>query len=200
MSGLRVKERRLAFQRVKKAAVHCCVPLCTNSARYNSIVSFHSFPLDASVREQWKAKVRRQDFTPSRNSRVCSRHFKKDDFISKPGKLRRLKKGAVPSLFSWNNFQIPAPRLSVWERRPRAESPPPLVHDIEMEVATLAPDHDYCVTHTTAMVADQLAEENDMLRQKVKELELQIQTLQLQSRFGLRRFAGSDEDIRFYTR
>ncbi|KAL2102064.1 hypothetical protein ACEWY4_003825 [Coilia grayii] len=72
-----------------------------------------------------------------------------------------------------------------------------------MEVATLAPDHDYCVTHTTAMVADQLAEENDMLRQKVKELEIQIQTLQLQSlqsRFGLRRFAGSDEDIRFYTR
>lgn len=91
----------------------------------------------------------------------------------------------------------------MWERRPRADSPPP-VHDIdseeEMEVATLAPDHDYCITPTTAMVSDKFAEENDTLRQKVKELELQIQALQLQSCFGLKRFAGSDEDIRFYTR
>ncbi|XP_023659192.2 uncharacterized protein [Paramormyrops kingsleyae] len=69
-----------------------------------------------------------------------------------------------------------------------------------MEVATLAPDHDYCLSRTTARVAGQLAEENDALREKVKELELQIQALQLSSCFGLRRFAGSDEDIRFYTR
>uniref|UniRef100_A0A3B3RDS7 Si:dkey-60a16.1 n=1 Tax=Paramormyrops kingsleyae TaxID=1676925 RepID=A0A3B3RDS7_9TELE len=182
---------------------HCCVPLCTNSSRYNSILSFHSFPKDASVRAEWKVKVRRDDFSPNKTSRVCSRHFKKDDFINKPGKLRRLKKGAVPALFSWNNFQIPALRASVWERRPRAESPPPPVHDIgseeEMEVATLAPDRDYCLSRTTARVAGQLAEENDALREKVKELELQIQALQLSSCFGLRRFAGSDEDIRFYT-
>lgn len=58
------------------------------------------------------------------------------------------------------------------------ESPRP-VHDIDseggIEVATLAPEHDYCLTPTTTMIADQLAEENDTPRQKVKELELQIQ-------------------------
>ena len=136
----------------------------------------------------------------AKTSRVCSRQFKKEDFVNNPGKLRRSKKGAVPALFSWNNFQIPAPRASVWERRPRAESLPP-VHDInseeEMEVAILAPDHDYFLTPTTTMIADQFAEENDTLRQKVKELEQQIQALQqLQSCFGLKHFAGLDEDIR----
>ncbi|XP_023805937.1 uncharacterized protein LOC111946626 [Oryzias latipes] len=157
-----------------------------------------------SVRAEWIVRVRREDFTPSKTSRVCSRHFQKGDFVNNPGKLRKLKKGAIPTLFSWNDFQIPAPRASVWERRPRPDSPPPPVHDInseeEMELDTLAPDHDYCITPTTAMVADQLAEENDTLCQKVKELELHIEALQLRSCFGLKRFAGSDEDIRFYTR
>ncbi|RVE66312.1 hypothetical protein OJAV_G00106060 [Oryzias javanicus] len=68
-----------------------------------------------------------------------------------------------------------------------------------MELDTLAPDHDYCITPTTAMVADQLAEENDTLRQKVKELDLHTEALQPRSCFGLKRFEGSDEDIRFYT-
>ncbi|XP_063767448.1 uncharacterized protein LOC134883163 [Eleginops maclovinus] len=200
MSGFWIKERRMSYQRVKKSALHCCVPLCTNSSRYNSTISFHSFPVDVSVRAEWMVKVQRDDFIPSKVTRVCSRHFIKDDFVVNPGKLRRLKKGTVPALFAWNNFQVPTPRASVWERRPRAESPPLVDPEEEMEVAPLAPDHDYCLTQTTAMIADQLAEENESLHQKMKEMELQIEALQLRSCFGLRRYAGSDEDIRFYTR
>uniref|UniRef100_A0A8C7WRT9 THAP domain-containing protein 1 n=1 Tax=Oryzias sinensis TaxID=183150 RepID=A0A8C7WRT9_9TELE len=92
---------------------HCCVPLCANSSKYNSSISFHSFPVDVSVRAEWMVRVRREDFTPSKMSHVCSRHFQKGDFVNNPGKLRKLKKGAIPTLFSWNDFQIPAPRASV---------------------------------------------------------------------------------------
>uniref|UniRef100_A0A3B3BY40 THAP domain-containing protein 1 n=1 Tax=Oryzias melastigma TaxID=30732 RepID=A0A3B3BY40_ORYME len=73
-----------------------------------STISFHSFPVDASVRAEWMVRVRREDFTPSKTSRVCSRHFQKGDFVNNPGKLRKLKKGAIPTLFSWNDFQIPS--------------------------------------------------------------------------------------------
>lgn len=97
MSGFRVKERRLAYQRVNKTALHCCVPLCTNSLRYNSSLSFHSFPVDVYAR--WMVRVQWDDLTPSKMSRVCSRHFKKEDFVDNLGKLRRLKKVAVPALF-----------------------------------------------------------------------------------------------------
>ncbi|KAG9279343.1 hypothetical protein AMEX_G4865 [Astyanax mexicanus] len=64
----------------------------------------------------------------------------------------------------------------------------------------LAQDHDYCVTPTTSAVTDALSDENEALRRRVQELEHRLETLQLQSHFGLHRLAGSDEDIRFYTR
>ncbi|PVD32275.1 hypothetical protein C0Q70_07708 [Pomacea canaliculata] len=40
-------------------------------------------------------------------TKVCSRHFVPEDFrpLSLKGKRRRLKPDAVPSLFTWNNFQ-----------------------------------------------------------------------------------------------
>ncbi|XP_030015473.1 uncharacterized protein LOC115436698 [Sphaeramia orbicularis] len=101
----------------------------------------------------------------------------------------------VPSVFMFTKQrQNPKPkmdRVRVCERRPRAERAPP-VHEEEVEVLTLPPDHDYCRT-TTTKSAHQLAEEKDAL-------DPQIQALQLRSCFGLKRFAGSDEDIRFYTR
>ncbi|KAG9266109.1 hypothetical protein AMEX_G20612 [Astyanax mexicanus] len=64
----------------------------------------------------------------------------------------------------------------------------------------LAQDHDYCVTPTTSAVTDALSDENEALRRRVQELEHRLETLQLQSHFGLHRLAGADEDIRFYTR
>uniref|UniRef100_A0A8C7X3F7 THAP domain-containing protein 1 n=1 Tax=Oryzias sinensis TaxID=183150 RepID=A0A8C7X3F7_9TELE len=113
MSGFRVKERRSVFQRVTKTSQHCCVPLCANYSKYNSTISFHSFPVDVSVRAEWMVRVQREDFIPIKTSRVCSRHFQKGDFVNNPRKLRKLKKGAIPTFFSWNDFQIPAPRASV---------------------------------------------------------------------------------------
>uniref|UniRef100_A0A8C9YC65 THAP domain-containing protein 1 n=1 Tax=Sander lucioperca TaxID=283035 RepID=A0A8C9YC65_SANLU len=125
---------------------------------------FHVFPVDAAVRTEWMQKIRRDDFNPTKNTRVCSRHFKKTDFNVTARGLRRLKKGAVPVYFSWNGYKLPAPRPSVWERRPRAESPAPESDsDSEMETE-MARDHDYCVVPQAGARASNLADENEALR------------------------------------
>ncbi|KAJ4918283.1 hypothetical protein JOQ06_022093, partial [Pogonophryne albipinna] len=96
--------------------------------------------------------------------------------------------------------QLPTPRRNVWERRPRAESPTPDL-TAEYEVETVAqPDHDYSLNPATAAMANQVADENEVLKMQVRELQLQLEVLQLRSRFGIQRLAGSDKDIRFYTR
>ncbi|XP_050038332.1 uncharacterized protein [Dermacentor andersoni] len=80
---------------------YCCVPLCKSDEKKKTPgLSFHEFPSDLALREKWIAAVRRDGWKPNDRScytKVCSRHFKKEDFIE--GKRRRLKKGSVPSVF-----------------------------------------------------------------------------------------------------
>ncbi|KAK0155167.1 THAP domain-containing protein 2 [Merluccius polli] len=76
MSVFRVKERQLAYQKI----------------------SFHSFPLDSALRAEWMRTIRRDNFTPTKNTRVCSRHFNATDIIVTPSGLRRLQKGTIPVL------------------------------------------------------------------------------------------------------
>ncbi|KAK0146645.1 THAP domain-containing protein 2 [Merluccius polli] len=179
MSVFRVKERRLAYQTVRTSSLHCCVPQCTNYSRYNKEISFHSFPVDAAIRAEWLSKIRRDRFTPTKNTRVCSRHFKETDVVVTGGGLKRLQKGAIP----------------------RPESPTP-DSDSASEMEIVAPDHDYCVVSETgvrATTAD-LVDANEALHQRIRELQLQVEGLQLRQRFGINRVMGSDDDVRFYTR
>lgn len=80
---------------------YCCVPLCNSDEKKKPVgISFHEIPVDADVRARWLAAIRRDKWSPNTTScytKVCSRHFKEEDFIE--GKRRRLKKGAVPSVF-----------------------------------------------------------------------------------------------------
>uniref|UniRef100_A0A667YBL2 THAP-type domain-containing protein n=1 Tax=Myripristis murdjan TaxID=586833 RepID=A0A667YBL2_9TELE len=162
--------------------------LCAVSSHYNKEVSFHAFPVDAAIRAEWMQKIRRDDFNPTKNTRVCSRHFK------------RLKKGTVPVYFSWNGYKLPAPRPSVWERRPRAEFlAPESDSDSKMETE-MAPDHAYCVVPPTGARASNLADENEALRRQIRELQQQLEVLKPRQHFGIERLSASDEDVHFYTR
>lgn len=67
-------------------------------------LSFHQFPDDAIRKAQWINAVKRKDFVPSKYSKLCSKHFSEDDFISPSEsflktkfKRRLLKLEAVPS-------------------------------------------------------------------------------------------------------
>lgn len=186
------------FQRQQKVYnVHCCVPLCTSSAKFNGTLSFHSFPSDVDLRKRWLVNIRRDDFCPTSNSKVWSKHFSSDQIIEPqtPEARKKLVTGAVPVLFAWNDYTVKASRSSVWERRERpAEvvSVKPIPMDVTM-------DHDYCSIPEPSLL-DLACSKIEELSNEVEELKKQLQELHVQRDFGLERFAGSDEDIRFYTR
>uniref|UniRef100_A0A8C1MZD3 THAP domain-containing protein 1 n=1 Tax=Cyprinus carpio TaxID=7962 RepID=A0A8C1MZD3_CYPCA len=76
--------------------------------QFNSVISFHSFPLNKETRKKWLQNIQREDCEVSPNIRVCSRHFRTDDFIeqSTPTSRRLLKKGAVPTLFTRSSSPV----------------------------------------------------------------------------------------------
>lgn len=59
--------------------------------------------------------------------------------------------------------------------------------------------HDYCSVPEPAALDLSLCE-NEELKREIEDLRKQLEQAKVNSRFGLQRFAGSDEDIRFYTR
>lgn len=78
---------------------YCCVLLCKNNAK-NTKVSFHIFPKNANIAKQWHIAIERKCAKTSVKMRICSAHFKITDFDN-TGKLRKLKIGVIPSLFSF---------------------------------------------------------------------------------------------------
>ena len=193
-------EKVFRYQKLMRpSSQHCCVPLCVVSARYNSAVSFHSFPVEEGLRKKWIVQIRRDDFQVTKNTKVCSVHFRADDFMEGT-RLRCLRKGVFPTLFEWNHFQEQPPRLSIWERRERPLTPDP-DSDVDevMDFDVERTGHDYCSVPEAAAV-DMVLHENSELKSQVEDLRKQLAQSKIIHRFGLQRFAGSDDDIRFYTR
>ncbi|CAM4729741.1 unnamed protein product [Leuciscus chuanchicus] len=59
--------------------------------------------------------------------------------------------------------------------------------------------HDYCSVPEAAAL-DMVLHENEELTRKIEDIRKQLDQTKITLRFGLQRFAGSDEDIPFYTR
>uniref|UniRef100_A0A669EIP0 THAP domain-containing protein 1 n=1 Tax=Oreochromis niloticus TaxID=8128 RepID=A0A669EIP0_ORENI len=131
--------------------------------------SFHGFPTHSDLRRQWLVNIRRDNFTITSHTRVCSRHFASDQLIE-PTTLdgrRRLIKGAVPTLFEWNGFKGEPPRRSVWERTEQC--------------LELVPADDQEEHNISASVAEDLSKDVETLRKEIQELRVQRE-------FGLQRF------------
>ena len=76
-------------------------------------VQWFHFPLEnfrnnsKVLLDKWKSRLNRNDFTPTKHTRICSLHFKNEDYIpelenvdkfGRKLKKRRLKSNAAPSL------------------------------------------------------------------------------------------------------
>uniref|UniRef100_A0A8C9XCU8 THAP domain-containing protein 1 n=1 Tax=Sander lucioperca TaxID=283035 RepID=A0A8C9XCU8_SANLU len=157
---------------------HCCEPLCSASGRYNSTLSFHCFPKNASLQAKWIHKVRRTGFTVTQHTKVCSRHFKPHEIVTSKKGRRALVAGAVPSLFEWNNYSTKE-RPGVWERRARPPSPEPDVLEpaaAEPVAIPMVMDHDYEAAPTVCVDRqhyEQLKQEIDALLEQLKTCHLQ---------------------------
>ncbi|XDV50069.1 hypothetical protein PO909_019192 [Leuciscus waleckii] len=193
--------RKFKYQRREdsSSAEHCCVPFCAASSKFNSILSFHTFPLDVEARREWIHNIRRERFNITSHTRVCSRHFKSDDLIepSTPKGRRLLRKGAVPTLFQWSGYSAAEPRRTTgeWQRREVYTE----VDEVPVPMDAHYLEHDYCSVPEPAAVDNALDQTED-LHKKVDRLMRQVEDLSVSQRFCLGRFAASDDDIRFYTR
>ncbi len=85
-------------------------------------VTWHSFPLkNTKLRDKWVKNLSRKDFVPNEHTRLCSLHFKEEDYVtvtqdkrkrnlaarnSPTLKKRRLKPTAYPTVFSQPKYLL----------------------------------------------------------------------------------------------
>ena len=64
----------------KCAAINCKSGYSSEEKKLN--ITYHSFPLkDEELLCNWLKNIARKNFKPSKYSKLCSLHFKADDFI-----------------------------------------------------------------------------------------------------------------------
>uniref|UniRef100_A0A3B3D5K8 THAP-type domain-containing protein n=1 Tax=Oryzias melastigma TaxID=30732 RepID=A0A3B3D5K8_ORYME len=83
--------------------VFCAALGCNNRRSVDSKsrgVTFHKFPSELKLRRVWEVSVRRVPFVATNSSKLCSEHFKPEDF-DRTGQTVRLREGVTPSVFNF---------------------------------------------------------------------------------------------------
>ncbi|XP_029949012.1 THAP domain-containing protein 2-like isoform X2 [Salarias fasciatus] len=117
------------------------------------------FPLNAEKRRQWELALRRDGFVASKNCKLCSEHFRSEDF-DRTGQTVRLKAGVVPTIFKFPaHLQRPvATRSTAASRRteenlpidlhqdkPPPDDPQAVTEERRKSLKRMAPDHLYAL-------------------------------------------------------
>lgn len=53
----------------------CCAPNCSNRRNRKENIQFYRIPKDKELRKIWRLRIRRKQFKPTANTRLCSEHF-----------------------------------------------------------------------------------------------------------------------------
>ncbi|KAG9336397.1 hypothetical protein JZ751_002744 [Albula glossodonta] len=87
----------------------------TGSSKDNDKVTFHRFPLKQPERLKiWIRITQKDDWTPTPNSVLCSRHFKEDCF-DRTGQTTRIRAGAVPTIVLFPRYTKKSQLLEIQE-------------------------------------------------------------------------------------
>lgn len=87
----------------------CAAMNCTNSSEKG--FKLFSFPSDKVRREKWIHNMSRKNWSPTRYSRICEKHFEESQFEQRRADgVRKPKPNAIPTLF---NTSKPPPRIKV---------------------------------------------------------------------------------------
>ena len=124
--------KRAKLVKHSNAGYYCSVPLCSNRSGElssdGSLLHFHRFPSCPNRMKEWTHAIRREigkNFAVTSNTRVCSSHFRPEDYRSagrfraESRKVQRLNADAVPSVFAWS--KAPSISRSSVERAGRAK-------------------------------------------------------------------------------
>ncbi|CAL1277999.1 unnamed protein product [Larinioides sclopetarius] len=110
----------------------CAVFGCKENYASGEKVSIFKFPKDPKLSKIWETRIMRTNFKPTINSRVCERHFRKEDvlretecFDEKYGKLLKsplqypkLREGAVPMFISYKCPTSSQPAMIAYREYP----------------------------------------------------------------------------------
>ncbi|XP_061753943.1 THAP domain-containing protein 6-like isoform X3 [Nerophis ophidion] len=110
------------------------------------------FPTDIKSRKRWESALRREAFMASPSTRLCSQHFRKEDF-DRTGQTVRIRDGVIPSVFNFpTHLQRPvATRRSLTSKKANtATSPSPSAY-CSPPVAVAEPQNDLSLDHSYAL-------------------------------------------------
>ncbi|CAN7998186.1 unnamed protein product [Ixodes hexagonus] len=213
---------------------HCCVPQCTQRGpkdEKQSKVSYFGFPRSKDLHKRWIVAIKRDEgkhFKVTQSTKVCSRHFKEEDYLAGYVNGRRfLKEGVIPSVFG---FSVPKVSRRTIHRNAAASLNSPVNFTAavgEDEEASTASCEDQLSLDPNAYVlpqeevAEQAAlisrltsdleksqEELGDARREVLKLRRHIELLEEQNKkleqkvsrkFSIECFKDAPEDVQFYT-
>ncbi|XP_030293373.1 uncharacterized protein LOC115593829 [Sparus aurata] len=168
----------------------CCVPCCLNRSEFKKTdgiqLSFYRFPCDEREKRKWLQLIRRENFTPNCNSRVCSWHFPNG-------------KAAGPSRFAWNEgkiLQYPDPLSHTPKRKKQAQETPTSgeeegIHQLHSaEIATAQ-------TPSTSKSLVVLEIENEMLREENEKLKKQLE--KQKQTFSFSQIQNNPDRVQYFT-
>ena len=119
----RVVFTNASSQNARRMPQNCSVPKCRRKVYVENghKISYFRFPASSAMFRKWIFAIRRDlggFFQVTEHTRVCSRHFKPDDFkLSFAKRKRERKPTAVPSIFPWRKAS-PVKRKSPTKRSP----------------------------------------------------------------------------------
>ncbi len=106
-------------KRKQQYGKHCIAPGCRNWYYKAKEKHYHTLPLgDKDRMKVWLQKLKRKNVPVNSNSKVCSDHFTKEDYVLKGNfdsfgcfqmvQTKDLKDGAFPSVFNFSEYNASA--------------------------------------------------------------------------------------------
>ncbi|XP_040580628.1 DNA transposase THAP9 [Lepeophtheirus salmonis] len=156
-------------------------------------ICFFAFPKRPELRKRWLLNCRRKNWTPSKWSKLCSKHFKESDIIKH--KVRyHLVDGAIPTIFNFPKhlIKVDSSRRVLKRCVPEEVSKEVQVlddekSDQEQEPNIIHRDHSYALPNTLDLLAKMnerarldiitLVEEKEILLKRIQGLSKQRKTL-----------------------
>ena len=85
----------------------CVVGGCNSCSRKENVCQSFPLPKEEKTRQEWLKRINRKDFEPTKNTRVCIKHFASEAFVSQANNVDsrgraysklKLKPQACPTL------------------------------------------------------------------------------------------------------
>ena len=182
-------------------------------------VSFHSLPdLDTVKGKIWITRIRQDPgskFVVNKYTKICSHHFTCDDFVSLPEcpSVRfHLKPSAVPSIFPWSGKKFKRETLTSKKalsaiqcrdyRTDGIQSIPERGSESDYVGMGEETAHSDSVEYVNSLQSHSLLNELEVLRQKVSQLQADLDLAKEStstSLFRLKNIEENDELVKFYT-